>query len=178
MFQVKCLKFQLRDSDLIEFVPGTVYAVFKYAASSNTIAAAYLNDLRSDDYVILEKELGRGTYAFVNMALNRKTGKRLACKIIKKEQKWTKKQSEYLKQEIGILRSLTHPNIITLIDHFESEKTCFIFLDFLEGGDLFDYVVSQSCIEENETRFITHQMAEALSYLHQRNVSHRDLKVN
>jgi ser/thr/tyr protein kinase RAD53 len=53
----------------------------------------------------------------------------------------------------------------------------YLMLELVEGGDLLDYVIQRGFIPENETRFIGYQVAEALKYLHERNISHRDLKV-
>ncbi len=63
-------------------------------------------------------ELGRGHYGTVFRAKRRSDGLQVAVKTI------FKKSSAYvdiLKQEIGILRSLRHANIITLLDEFEDE---------------------------------------------------------
>jgi serine/threonine protein kinase len=69
------------------------------------------NDKVLRDYIILDKELGKGSYSTVHIGIERTTGKKLACKIIGKAEKWNMKQDEHLQQEIVILKSLQHVSI-------------------------------------------------------------------
>ena len=92
-----------------------------------------------DDYKILNT-LGRGSFASVKKAMNRKTGEFFAIKVFMKK-KLTEINLEKLKTEIEVLRQLDHPNIVshkhTFFDQSRSEcGVLIIIMEFCEYGDL------------------------------------------
>jgi serine/threonine protein kinase len=50
-------------------------------------------------------------------------------------------------------------------------------MDYIKGGELFDYVQARVHLPEDEVRCIMLQMLHAVAYLHQQGVVHRDLKL-
>lgn len=71
-----------------------------------------------------------------------------------------------------------HPNIIKLIDIFENPDYIFIILEYLPGGDLFDYLSARNFVlTEERVRQLMHQLAAAVFYLHNFCIAHRDLKL-
>ncbi|KAF4663521.1 hypothetical protein FOL47_005696 [Perkinsus chesapeaki] len=82
-----------------------------------------------------------------------------------------------LHKEIGILSRLKHRNIVALYDVVETQAAVFIVMEYIGGGELFDYVVDDSNFSnENVIRFVFCQVVDALLYLHVNGVIHRDLK--
>lgn len=70
-----------------------------------------------------------------------------------------------------------HPNIIRLLDIFESQDYIYIVMEHLSGGDLFNYLEKRSfTCSEDRARELSHQLSTALYYLHSFGVAHRDLK--
>ncbi|KAL9183938.1 hypothetical protein ACHAXT_002024 [Thalassiosira profunda] len=77
-----------------------------------------------------------------------------------------------LRNEISILRSLDHPNIVHIIEVFEWRKRIYMVIDLCENGDL--YVLDP--YSEGEAKVIIRQLLRAVSYMHHRGIVHRDLK--
>jgi calcium/calmodulin-dependent protein kinase I len=78
-----------------------------------------------------------------------------------------------LRQEVKILRGVIHPNIVRLLDFFEESDYCYIILEYLEGGELFDRIVEKQHFYEREARSVIFAILTALKYCHERNIVHR-----
>ncbi|KAI8621775.1 kinase-like domain-containing protein [Chytriomyces sp. MP71] len=89
--------------------------------------------------------------------------------------------SEYQKwrvfRETGLLHSLSHPNIIRLLDFYDT-KTCYItVLEYMKDGDLFDLLKQTGPLAPEKVKIIAAQIALGLEYLHSKKVIHRDVKL-
>jgi len=49
-------------------------------------------------------------------------------------------------------------------------------MEYAEGGELFNYIISKGNLSEDESRNIFQQIIDAVYYLHQIGICHRDLK--
>jgi len=128
------------------------------------------------DFYDMAEKLGRGKFGLVRAAIHKKTGKKVAVKIIKKEE-IPDDELELLKREIEILKICQHPNIIRLLDIFENLEYIYIVMELLKGGDLFTYIENRKfSISEERARSITHSIATSTFYLHSYGITHRDLK--
>jgi serine/threonine protein kinase len=77
-------------------------------------------------------------------------------------------------KEVTIMRQLDHPNIIKLLDFFESRHYYFIVLELAPGGELFHQIVRLTYFSEELSRHVITQVARALQYLHEeKGVVHR-----
>lgn len=81
-----------------------------------------------------------------------------------------------IESECSILRSLNHPNIIRVFEAFDTAEAVYIILELVEGGELFDRIVSSGQLDEKTSKFLFRQMALAIKYLHDNSITHRDLK--
>jgi serine/threonine protein kinase len=77
---------------------------------------------------------------------------------------------------LDILMKLEHPNIGRILDIMEDEKQIYMIQDYYEGGDLFSFILKHKNIGENISKIIIRQLLEAVYYLHQNNIIHRDIK--
>lgn len=125
----------------------------------------------------LSKLLGRGACGEVKLAFTKEHCKKVAVKIIQKTKFGTGVGPvRPVTNEVSILRSLQHPCIIAVEDVFETPETLFIIMELVEGGELFDRVVSAGHLSEEIAKLLFYQMVCGIKYLHDKDISHRDLK--
>jgi len=79
-------------------------------------------------------------------------------------------------REIDILKLIRHPNIIQLFEIIETPKQLFLIMEFVSGGELFDYIVKKQKLKEAEACKFFQQIICGVEYLHQLGIVHRDLK--
>ncbi|KAF9341087.1 hypothetical protein BGZ91_011008 [Linnemannia elongata] len=120
------------------------------------------------------RDLGTGTYGTVKKARALDTGNDVAVKIILK--KTVKGHEDMVEKEIGVLKNLSHPNIVNFLDWFESRDKYYLVFDLASGGELFDRICEKGAFTENNAATIMKEVIEAIEYLHSKNVVHRDLK--
>ncbi|XP_036448041.1 caM kinase-like vesicle-associated, like [Colossoma macropomum] len=105
----------------------------------------------------------------------RQTDKVYACKkFLKKDGRKVRKAA---KNEIMILKMVNHPNILKLIDAFETRKEFYIIQELATGGDVFDWILDQGNYTERDAANVIRQVLEAVAYLHSLNIVHRNLKL-
>jgi serine/threonine protein kinase len=100
----------------------------------------------------------------------------VAVKIVKKKD-LNMKDQELLKREIEVLKICQHPNIIKLEDVFENQDYIYIVMEYLSGGDFFNFLEKRKFkISEQNAKRIMHELATSIYYLHSFGIAHRDLK--
>lgn len=131
-----------------------------------------------DKYHVNSQELGHGHYGVVRKCRNRQTQAWYAIKSIRKAKI---KHIEVLQREISILREVTHPHIIALVDVFEDTKYLHLVTEVCTGGELFDRIIAKS--QSSEGHYSEHDAAslirdilDAIAYCHAKGIVHRDLK--
>ncbi|CAE7634323.1 Camk4 [Symbiodinium sp. KB8] len=120
-------------------------------------------------------ELGKGAYSVVYACSRKSDGQPAAAKWVQKS-RLHRKALLALLREIRLMRSISHPNIVSIVDFFDEPDHYIIVAELMTGGELFDEVVRRSHYTERAARDVIRTMAEALAYLHERGVAHRDLK--
>lgn len=146
----------------------------KKAKDSSNGVVSYKGKKFSKSYV-LARELGRGAFSVVKLGVNKQTGDNVAVKIVSTK-KIQADELESLHTEIGILTMLNHPNIIKLLEVFDEGSDFYIVTELVQGGELFDRIVSKNSYTEKEARDLIKTLLQTLAYMHETNVVHRDLK--
>jgi serine/threonine protein kinase len=86
--------------------------------------------------------------------------------------------SSFINNELQILLELNHPNIIKIYRYFSTDKSHCLVLEYCSGGSLADYIKKNGPIRPPLLFDWCYQILEALYYMHQKNISHRDIKPN
>ena len=127
-------------------------------------------------YRILQ-QLGKGHFATVYLCVERSTGFKFAVKKFEKRMGDSQRsQTEGLQQEIAVLMSVSHPNVLCLKDTFNENDGVYLVLELAAEGELFNWIVTKQKLSEAETRKVFIQLFQGTKYLHERNVVHRDIK--
>jgi len=74
------------------------------------------------------------------------------------------------------MRSVNHPNIIKCYDVIIKETAVYMILQFMEGGDLLHRLQRENFLTVRTAKYYFVQLCEAVKYLHDRNITHRDIK--
>ncbi|TDH69695.1 hypothetical protein CCR75_001292 [Bremia lactucae] len=151
----------------------------------------------------LGKTLGIGSFGKVKLAEHDITGHKVAIKILNRHKIRSLDMSEKVRREIALLRKMRHPHIIRLcvfsrvqdewIDSYgyhvvswicfntryeviDTPTDIFMVLEYIAGGELFDYIVSKGRLAPEEARHFFHQIISGVEYCHFHRIVHRDLK--
>lgn len=120
--------------------------------------------------------LGSGSFSLVRKAIDQKTRKEFAIKIIDKTLLLQENMEAQLKREIAIMKELHHENVLQLVEVLQTTKNVYIVLELVTGGELFEQIVNDKKFPEDTARKYFQQLILGLYYCHQTGIAHRDLK--
>jgi calcium-dependent protein kinase len=128
----------------------------------------------------LEKSLGKGGFGEVWLATDRRTGQKVAVKVLSLKQL----PRSMVEQEITAMRRCgQHPNVVALLDvvwvqpdNINPYGEAVLVMELAAGGGLFERLVEEGAYSEEYAAKITRQIAVALYHLHSRGIVHRDIK--
>lgn len=128
------------------------------------------------------EKLGQGGFAAVYRVSHQVSNKSYAIKVIPKDgytSSKTKTILEKLENEIQIQKKLNHPNIVLSKISFSDDINNYIVLEYCPGKSVRDYMKKSENgrLSEAETRKILNDVIDGLSYLHNRQIVHNDLKL-
>ncbi|KAK4522105.1 DNA-directed DNA polymerase [Mucor velutinosus] len=126
---------------------------------------------------LLLKTLGVGEFGKVKLGRHMETGQIVAVKLVKKQNIDSSSQLEKIRMEIDILKTLNHPYIVKLLSVNETNANIGMVLEYAQGGELFEYIFRQRYLKEQEACRLFSQLISSVHYMHQKNIVHRDLKL-
>ena len=133
---------------------------------------------RVGNYLITGRNLGRGSFAKVYEATHRNLKTTVALKTMNVTDMKDPYMKKHFKREAMLLSSLNHPGIIAIFEVMETKNHYCLVLEY-GGENLCDFVRAQrrGRIDETTSRGISRQLVSAVSYMHAKNVIHRDIKL-
>ena len=142
---------------------------------TNEVIVSQSNKNPSDDYKRL-KFLGEGSYASVYCVENKITGAQRAMKILSKSENYSAEDDKEILNEINILRTLDHPNILKIFEFYSSKESYSLVTELCNGGELFQEIIDNGPFNENYSAYVMFQIFSAINYCHGMKIVHRDLK--
>ncbi|XP_042309581.1 serine/threonine-protein kinase 36 [Sceloporus undulatus] len=124
-------------------------------------------------YHVLEM-IGEGSFGRVYKGRRKYSTQIVALKFIPKVGR-SQKELKNLQREIEIMRGLHHPNIVQMLDSFDTDKEVVVVTDYAEG-ELFQILEDDGNLPEDQVQVIASQLVSALYYLHSHRILHRDMK--
>jgi mitogen-activated protein kinase kinase kinase len=128
--------------------------------------------------------IGEGSFGSVFLALHSVTGELMAVKQVElpsatKGTEFDKRKNSMvnaLKHEIGLLQGLHHPNIVQYLGTSTDDQYLNIFLEYVPGGSIATMLRQYNTFQEPLIKNFVRQILAGLSYLHSRDIIHRDIK--
>jgi serine/threonine protein kinase len=144
------------------------------------------------DFKIL-KPIAKGAFGKVYLARKKRTGDLYAIKVLRKVDMIRKKQVDRIKIERDIMAMTSmdrglpsahadrigyweNPFVVNFYYSFQSKRHLYMVMEYMPGGDMYSLLKAMNYLDEDMTRFYAAEIVQALEYLHERGITHRDLK--
>src|ERR1700722_13939957 len=160
----------------------------KEKATAGDGAFEFPNDPKRIGPWIVGQCVGKGASGRVKVAKHRVTGQLAAVKILPLQPLITSRASLATRQaksdkhrfgidrEITMMKLMDHPNIMRIYDVYEGETELYLVLEYVKGGELFDFIVKHGRLRPHLALTFFKQIICGLNYAHAFSIIHRDLK--
>lgn len=102
----------------------------------------------------------------------------VAIKSINKQYLLDEGSKRKVMQEVYVLKKICHFNVVQFFETFETNKYILLVMELCGGGDLLNYVRKRRRLKEDLAKYFFKQIIEALHCIHQKNIVHRDIKLD
>ncbi|KAI8116671.1 5'-AMP-activated protein kinase catalytic subunit alpha-2 [Lucilia cuprina] len=127
-------------------------------------------------HYLLGATLGTGTFGKVKIGEHQMTKHKVAVKILNRQKIKSLDVVGKIRREIQNLKLFRHPHIIKLYQVISTPTDIFMIMEYVSGGELFDYIVKHGKLQEHEARRFFQQIISGVDYCHRHMIVHRDLK--
>eukprot|EP00802_Teleaulax_amphioxeia_P007362 Tamp_07368.p1 GENE.Tamp_07368~~Tamp_07368.p1 ORF type:complete len:472 (+),score=12.47 Tamp_07368:749-2164(+) len=124
----------------------------------------------------LSQTLGTGSFGKVILGEHKKCGQKVAVKILNRKKIYFMGMNLKVKREIELLKIFIHPHIVRLFEIIHTKSDIFMVTEYINGGELFDFIIENKKLSESESRRFFQQMISGIEYCHSKMIVHRDLK--
>lgn len=83
---------------------------------------------------------------------------------------------EQIQQEYYIQKNMKHKNIVKMYGMSMDTEFCYLFQEFVTGGDLFEKIDFENGMPVNQVKGYLKQLMSGLKYIHGCGIVHRDIK--
>ena len=144
----------------------------------------YLNDFiyinsnsePEKDYKILEL-ISKGEFSDINLVENNLSGNKGIMKTIQKSKNLTPIEEKFLQNDLKMLSSLDHPNIINVFNFYSNENSYSYITEYCHYGDLFQELLNNGAYDEKAAAYIMYQIFSAVNYFHKKKIINRSLSL-
>ena len=133
------------------------------------------NVFKIGNYMCHRKRIGKGSYSRVYKGYNIDTKEKVAIKEVDLD--ITEHMKKFMVREIDVLKKMSHPNIVKLLDVVENNETntIYLILEYCKNGDFSRFQNKRPLKEKHALNYMK-QLASGLQYITSNNIMHRDLK--
>lgn len=123
----------------------------------------------------IREYVGRGGASRVFRAHDTEKDRTVALKVLKLRTAGDESYAQRFRREIQVLMQLDHPHIVPVFDFGEDQGYTYLVMPYYAGGSLSDRI-REGKVRVNDILRVFSQITGALSYAHQKDVIHRDVK--
>ena len=121
-------------------------------------------------------KVGQGGFSQIRKAKLKGNSAEICVKIISKRRVRSYTDMRHIQDEIRALAQLNHPNLVRYYQCDTDENNIYIFMEFIKGKPLLQFINDRNPIPETLCRFISKQLISLLAFLHSHKIYHRDIK--
>ncbi|EAY18937.1 CAMK family protein kinase [Trichomonas vaginalis G3] len=122
------------------------------------------------------KKIGEGAFAMIALCQNQKTKENVAIKVINRKHVLENGILEYLERELKLIGRINHPSFPKYHEIIYNEDSILIVMEYMPNGNLIELVNSGVNFSMSDKLNILYKIASGINYLHERGISHRDIK--
>jgi len=130
----------------------------------------------SDGRYTVLRRLGAGGMGDVFVARDERLGREVAVKFFKSLEQAPSSDVRRFEHEGVVLAGLRHPGLAQVFDTGIHDGVPFMVQELIPGQSLDRRILADDLLDEDEAWHLVTELADALSYVHDRNVVHRDIK--
>jgi len=124
----------------------------------------------------IQQVIGEGGAATVYLAHDKRLDRPVALKVLRPELSHDKEYVARFQREARAAAALSHPNIVAVYDHGESNGDYYIAMEYVAGGNLKTFIERQGQLSPAQALAIAEQILAALVAAHAQGIVHRDIK--